>query len=453
MKKANVLYVFADQLSMLALNIYGAHNRVYTPHIDQLAQKGVRFKKSYCVTPQCSPSRSALLTGLYPHKTQVIGNMGTMHTEPLDPQLPNLGNLLKAHGYRTAYFGKWHLGRTPITEYGFDVTADFHSDDEETTDHALSFLEQQTDAKDRPWLCMVSYNNPHDIYHVVRNKLDGKPLDTSLIRLPDNFTDDLSTKPAAQRLFRDEDQGKPLKSYADKDWKYYLAYYYRLVEEIDRQFGRIVTKLKQTGLYESTLIVFTSDHGDLMAAHRTPYKGPMMYEELVRIPLIYSWPGVLPEGASRDQLTVNADHLPTIIDLLGFEAPAQLDGVSLKASLFNREAPSREYVVMQYYSKQKWINPIRSVTDGRYKFNRYRSGEEELYDLSTDIAEVDNLANHPEYRDIKNRFAHEISRWMELHQDPFTQYVRTDREGNRVEETNSITQSCVRSLKGAIDRS
>jgi arylsulfatase A-like enzyme len=435
----NVLYVFADQLSMAALNLYGGSNEVYTPHINELAERGVRFNRSYCVTPQCSPSRSSILTGLYPHKTKVIGNMDTLHTEELDSRLPNIGNVLRVQGYQTAYFGKWHLGHTPLSEYGFDETADFHNDDEETTSHVLNFLDRKAVLKDEhPWLCMVSYNNPHDIYHVVEDKLQGKPLRISDIKLPKSFTDDLLSKPAAQQLFRDEDQGQPLKEYEEEDWKYYLAYYFRLVEDIDRLLGQMMLKLKKNGQYERTLIVFTSDHGDLMAAHRSPFKGPMMYDELVRIPLIYSLPGVLPEGQSRDQLTVNADHFPTIVDLLGFDLPEHLDGVSQKESLFTGEASGRKHLVLQYYSKQKWINPIRTIINDRYKYNGYRSGEEELYDMRSDGREVNNLADIPEYKQIKSQLRAELSGWMELHQDPFLEYICTDRQGNPIIERGTI---------------
>ncbi|MCR8632263.1 sulfatase [Paenibacillus radicis (ex Xue et al. 2023)] len=434
MMKTHVLYVFADQLSMLALNLFGARNRVHTPHIDELGAKGVKFHRSYCVTPQCSPSRSSILTGLYPHKTGVIGNIGTKNTAELDAGLPNLGNILQQRGYRTAYFGKWHLGRAAVTEYGFEATADFQKDDEETTEHVLNFLDEQADVKDHPWLCMVSFNNPHDIYRMAQDKLQGKTLNTSHIILPDNFIDDLSAKPEAQRLFRDEDQGKALQSYGEEDWKYYLAYYYELIERIDRLLGRIITKLKDTGQYEHTLIVFTSDHGDMMAAHRSPFKGPMMYEELVKIPLIYCWEGVLPAGESRYQMTVNADHLPTIIDLLGFEVPEQFDGVSMKESLFKRETAGREYVVMQYYSKQKWINPIRTITDGKHKYSLYSSGEEELYDLAADGSESHNGAYRPDDMEIKKRLQDELRRWMKQYQDPFEQYTRTDRQGQLLEK-------------------
>lgn len=431
--KANVLYVFADQLSLQALHVYGASNTANTPHIDELAEKGVRFNQSYCVTPQCSPSRSSILTGLYPHKTKVAGNIGTKHTEDLDPKLPNIGNLLKTQGYRTGYFGKWHLGTIPLSEYGFDETADFHGDDEETTSHALKFLDRQVGLQEaQPWLCMVSYNNPHDIYHVVRDKRQGKQLDTSGVSLPESFIDDLSAKPEAQRLFRDEDQGEPLREYQEEDWKYYLAYYYELVEAVDRQLGRLIAELKETGQYEETLIVFTSDHGDLMAAHRAPFKGPMMYDELVKIPLIYSWTGVLQEGQSRDQFTVNTDHMPTVLDLLGIELPKGLDGVSMKQSLLNGETPGREYVILQYLSKQKWINPIRTVLDGEYKYNWYNSGEEELYDMRSASSEVHNLTGDPDYSPVKNRLKTVLSRWMTEHRDPFPDYIRTDRAGNPI---------------------
>jgi arylsulfatase A-like enzyme len=327
--KANVLYIFADQLSASALHWNGSSSPVHTPNLDALGARGVRFERSYCVTPQCSPSRSSILTGLYPHRTGVIGNEGMPGVNDLDPGLPNLGNLLQQQGYNTAYFGKWHLGRVPVNEYGFNVTDVFRGDDDETVEQALDFLDRQAAAsKITPWLCVVSINNPHDIYHVDHDLRLGKELDISGIDLPESFSDDLSSKPEAQKLFRDEDQGQPLTAYGEKEWKYYLSYYFRLIEKVDQLVGRVVDRLKSTGQYENTLIVFTSDHGDLMASHRSPFKGPMMYEELTRIPLVFSWPGVLPESEIREQLNVNADHLPTILDLLELPVPPGLDGIS-----------------------------------------------------------------------------------------------------------------------------
>lgn len=435
MRKPNVLYLFADQLSAAALNMYGGINPVSTPNLDELAAMGVRFDRSYCVTPQCSPSRSAILTGLYPHKTGVIGNIETPLTKELDPEIPNIGKTLRGYGYRTAYFGKWHLGDVPVREYGFDDTAAFHDDDGETAAHALRFLERASATEpSRPWFCMVSFNDPHDIYHVAEDKLRGVPLATEGMALPGSFADDLAAKPAAQRQFRDEDQGRPLKDYTEDDWRYYLAYYSRLVENIDRLVGRILSKLKATGQEKRTLVVFTSDHGDLMAAHRAPFKGPMLYEELARIPLVFRWPGVLPEGQSRKALTVNADHFPTILDLLEYKIPERVDGVSLKENLFSGESRPRDSVVMQYYSKQIWINPIRSLVNDRYKYNRYRSGEEELYDLSADPGETANLADDPAYRAVKVRLDAELLEWMERQRDPFFSYTRTDREGQPIQD-------------------
>src|ERR1700730_1901379 len=141
--RTNVLYIFADQLSALAFRRNGASGPKHTPNIDTLAERGIRFDRSYCATPQCSPSRASILTGMYPHRTGVIGNEGTPGTNDLDPNIPNLRSILQQQRYHTAYFGKWHLGRSPISEYGFHETGTFSGDDGETTLQALDFLNRQ----------------------------------------------------------------------------------------------------------------------------------------------------------------------------------------------------------------------------------------------------------------------------------------------------------------------
>jgi arylsulfatase A-like enzyme len=430
--RTNVLYIFADQLSALALQRNDASGLKHTPNIDALAKRGVRFERGYCVTPQCSPSRASILTGLYPHRTGVIGNEGTPGTNDLDPNLPNLGSLLQQQGYHTAYFGKWHLGHSPINEYGFHETGTFSGDDGETSLLALDFLNRQAgSAENRPWLCVVSFNNPHDIYHIDQDIREEKEPDTAEIVLPESFFfDDLSEKPEAQRIFRDEDQGRPLTAYGEKQWRSYLSYYYRLIKKVDHLLGKVVECLKTNGQYENTLIVFTSDHGDLMASHRSPFKGPMMYEELVRIPLLLSWPGVIPEGEIREQLNINVDHLPTILDLLELPVPGGLDGISMREILFDDSAAGRDSMVLQYYSKQTWVNPIRTLLDGTYKYNLYRSGEEELYDLRADSGEIVNLADRKDFLEIKQRYKDALNCWIEEQKDPFFTYSRTDRQGN-----------------------
>jgi choline-sulfatase len=439
---ANVLYMFADQLGILALRKFGGNYAANTPNIDFLADRGVRFTHSYCSTPQCSPSRSSIFTGLYPHKTKVVGNTGMPGVEDLSPELPSLGRQFQQQGYTTAYFGKWHLGKAPLAQYGFEFT---HNNDKEkgkaktvaerdavTTDRMLNFLDSVPAGSSKPWLAVVSWVNPHDIYSIRGLIAEGRPFDTQSVELPANFADTLADKPAVQAVFRDEDQGKPLKDYGEDQWKSYIAFYRELVEEIDLQVGRILDKLRQIGQLDDTLIVFTADHGDMTAGHRTPFKGPMMYDELVRVPIIYSWPGHLPEGEARDQLTVNTDHFPTICDVMGMAVPQGIDGVSMKPAIMNSETPSREALILQYFSKQQWINPIRTIVERNTKYNLYLTGEEELYDLAHDPGESANLAGNPEWAAKQEQLKQALQQWMTRENDPFYTYSCTDRNGQPV---------------------
>lgn len=441
--KPNILYVFADQLALKALHIYGGRNDIQTPNIDYLAANGVRFTQSYCTTPQCSPSRSSILTGLYPHKTGVLGNTGTPGTADLPHDMHTMGRFFTGKGYDTAYFGKWHLGVTPVEEYGFQYAsvnagisspseppkpADEHAD-EHTTNCTLEFLDSRKAKPEAPWLAVVSYINPHDIYKA-KKMCDGKaPLPVDTVQLPDSITDSLVTKPQAQSEFRDFDQGRNLKEFSEDDWKFYLAYYRQLVEEIDQQLGRLLGKLRAIGQLDRTLVVFTSDHGDMMAAHRLPFKGPVMYDELVKIPLIYSWPERISCGEARDQPTVNVDHFPTICDLLGYAPPAGIDGVSMKDAICSDNAPAREHVVLQYYSKQLWTNPIRTIIRGEYKYSLYLSGEEELYDLRQDSEEMNNLAGTSAMEQRQATLKELLLEWIASEKDPFLSYQNTDHNG------------------------
>lgn len=427
MQLPNILYVFADQLSALALNMHGGLNKVYTPHMDELARNGVRFGRHYCSTPQCSPSRSTILTGLYPHKTGVIGNIGTRGTSDLNPDLKNMGSYLKQQGYRTGYFGKWHLG-TPIHEFGFDSYSEYDpGNDHHSTADAVTFLTMQNE---KPWFTMVSYNNPHDIYLIEDEIKSGMQRNDSY-ELPSNFADDLASKPHVQAMFRDDDQGKPLRSFGEQEWKQYLAFYYGLVERVDQELGRLIDSLKENGQLENTIIIFSSDHGDLMAAHRCPFKGPMMYEELVNIPLIVSYPKMLPVGVTREQLSVNTDVFPTICDLLGLQIPLGLDGISLKNCMLGSQENSRDYIVLQYYSKQDWVNPIRTIVNKEYKYNLYLDGQEELYKIGPQQDESCNLVDDRQFSHIKQQMKELLFNWILEEDDPFFSYYTTDRTGKK----------------------
>jgi arylsulfatase A-like enzyme len=369
------------------------------------------------------------MTGFYPSKTGVFGNIGAAGGSPL--RVRTIGAILQEAGYRTAYFGKWHLGKDPVGVAGWDedfgVTGPETRDDHDVTRRALGFL-GRLDCTDKPFALFLSYNNPHDIYHFNR-ETDPAPRDP--VGLPSTWYDkDLATVPSVQQQFMREDQGKVIASSEGPAWERYREMYREKVKLYDDEVGRVLSALDDQALVESTLVIATSDHGDMDAQHRLIYKGPFMYEHMMRVPLIIRPPArdhAL--TAIVDFHTVNVDLVPTIADFAGVVLPGT-DGISL-APLINghQNVSKRPFVVGQYYSKQKWVNPIRMIRTEHYKYNRYREHGEELYDMEQDPSELLNLASDTGYRDVRKELESTLGQWMRENDDPFDSQTPTTRDG------------------------
>lgn len=423
--KPNILFVFSDQQHWQAAGF--VDSSFSTPHLDRLAADGTVFTHAFCTTPQCSPSRSSLLTGLYPAKTGVWGNVGAAGGHPLG--LPTVGAMLQKAGYRTAYFGKWHLGKDPVATAGWDedfgVTGRETIDDRAVTSRALDFLTGRAGSTS-PFALFLSYNNPHDIYHFSR---EVNPVPKRPHPLPDSWHQkDLSTVPGVQRQFMAEDQGRAIMDAAAPAWERYREIYREKVALYDRELGRVLAALDELGLAPSTLVVATSDHGDMDAQQGLIYKGPFLYEHMMRVPLLFRLPGTV-APRQVDFPTVNVDVVPTLADFAGI-APPPNDGLSLRSFLDGQgPPPRRDQVIGQYYSKQAWVNPIRMIRTERYKYNLYRVHGEELYDLENDPEEIENLADSPDHAVVKARLAESLTEWMEEQDDPFPTLLPTTREG------------------------
>lgn len=430
--KPNIIFVFSDQQHWRAVGFMDDSFR--TPNLDRLAREGTVFGDAFCTTPQCSPSRSSILTGLYPSKTEVIGNVGKAGGNPL--RLPTIGKFLRDAGYRTAYFGKWHLGKDVVGVEGWDedfgVTGDETIDDENTTRLGVDFIERNRDG-DRPFALFLSYNDPHDVYHYPRLR-ESTPAGT--VEVAESWRrKDLTSVPSVQRQFMAEDQGKVMTGAETPDWERYRRVYRDKVKLYDDHLGRILDGMGATGVMDDSLIVATSDHGDMDGEHGLVFKGPFMYEQMMRVPLIVRLPKFLRTAATpakSDFLTVNVDLVSTLADFAA--APiSNVDGVSLRPLLTGEgPKPSREFVIGQYYSKQSWVNPIRMIRSRSHKYNLYRVHGEELYDLEKDPKEIHNVAADPAYADVKRRLADELNRWMVDNDDPFATQNPTTREGDEL---------------------
>lgn len=367
----NVLVFMTDQESALLPGPARLPNR------ERLLQRGVRFSNAFCTTPQCSAARASFLTGLMPKRTGVWTNVDNSSLgKPLSAALPNLGQVFQKAGYSTALFGKWHLGLPDkdLRAFGFDVRVD--GNDPAVTAAAVEWLRGRTG----PWLAWVSLVNPHDIY-AVRRELAKTTLRPG-VSGPATDLENLAGKPVEQREYVDRDQGKITADFTPEQWKLYRSYYLDLVEKTDAQLGQVLDTID----LDKTIILLTSDHGDQLGEHGLPFKGPFVYDECMRIPLLLSAPGRLRPGVRTD-LVSTVDLAPTLAEAAGLRWPSATDGQSILR-------PSRrDAVFSDYYAKQKWVNPIRTIRTRDAKLNIYdQTGHREFYDLRKDPGEANNLA-------------------------------------------------------------
>ncbi len=437
----NILFIFSDQQHYQAAGFMEPF--FDTPSLDRLSRESAVFTRSFCTTPQCSPSRSSLLTGFYPHQTGVWGNVGAAGGEPLRRE--TIAPLLQRAGYHTGYFGKWHLGAEEKGRAGWDeedgVTGRQPSDSRITAD-AQDFLERRYREKDQsqPWALFLSYDDPHGVYGF-------KDADTALIEdapLPhSHIKETFEEKPPIHAQFMAEDQGKVMRSAETDDWLKYRSVYRDRVSRYDRELGRVLERLEDLRLAENTIIIVTSDHGDMDTHHRLIYKGPFMYEQMIRVPLLIKVPASCGERAGRtiDTLVSSVDLFPTLLDYAGILEPFRRNikpedalppGRSLLPLLSGTEYKHREYIISEYYSKQKWVNPIRTIRTQRWKYNLYAHYGEELYDMQSDPHEIRNIANTNQHKKVVSKLRDRLTQWIRDTDDPFFDLVPSDREGRPI---------------------
>ncbi|MFW5992479.1 MAG: sulfatase-like hydrolase/transferase, partial [Halanaerobiaceae bacterium] len=334
-KKYNLLFIFTDEQAAKTMKAYG-NDIIETPNLDRLADESIVFENTYVTQPVCTPSRSSLLTGLYPHTNGCIKNNIPLSRET--PCLPELGDF---EDYKTAYYGKWHLGDEIFAQHGFeewksieDMYYKYYSreEDKNKSSSYSEFLMEQgfrpekmneyglegfsrnfcarlpeeyskpaylareanqflDENSEEPFMLFVNFLEPHMPYFGPRDD----QYDPEEIPLPENFNHELTEDaPLKVRIFREAykkigHSGFSLKTEAD--WKRLIANYWGLVSQVDTYVGEILDQLKESGQYDNTIIVFTSDHGDMMGAHRLLAKCTM-FEEAVKVPLLLKIPGL-----------------------------------------------------------------------------------------------------------------------------------------------------------------
>ncbi|MDX6666019.1 MAG: hypothetical protein QOG68_2225 [Solirubrobacteraceae bacterium] len=428
-----------------------------TPTRCWLDANGTRIDRFHASSMACSPSRGCYWTGMYAPQQGMYGTfvVGTQFT--MDPSIPTIGDLFKEVGYRTAFFGKWHLSvpgepptnpeaaldtaqSNPLKGYGFDHSAisppsdvggynDGYTNDPVWTGQAVDFLKAHA-ADEQPWMCVLSLLNPHDIQFYPRGfRADFKRPDYDAKPEPSFYAEPtLGDKPTSQQRFRDVVAviaGTPKGVQDDPEyWRGQLNTYYDLIVGTDEMLGAAVKAVIDAGALDDTVIVRTSDHGELGSAHRLQNKGTTMYDEQNRVPFTVVYPKRFPRGKRSQALGEAVDLMPTLLEIAGAgDAVARwpwLRGTSLVSALENPDAPGPrdsilyridEYPITNVGTAVPTNSHIRAIFDGRYKFARYvaiadqhfagtelaDSQEFEMYDTWNDPYEIRNLANDPGY--------------------------------------------------------
>ncbi|MHC4717656.1 MAG: sulfatase-like hydrolase/transferase, partial [Planctomycetota bacterium] len=396
----NLVFLFTDEQRADTMAAYG-NGRIDTPNLNRLAEQGTVFERAYVTQPVCTPSRASIMTGLYPHTCGCTAN-----NVPLPADVPCLPEMLPRGEYVTAYHGKWHLGDEIFAQHGFDewvsiedmyrphyspgrdrsARSDYHhwltargvapaTGDVFGRSHTArlgeelskpAFLAETASRfiaanRDRPFALYVNFLEPHMPFFGPR---DGQ-YDPDEIDLPANFahelTDDQSLKGRVVAAFhrRHGHSGLPLADEAD--WRRMIGNYWGLCSQVDTHVGTILAALDECGLMDNTIVVYTSDHGDMMGSHRLIAKC-VQYEEAVRVPLLVRLPGQSrPRRVARPISQI--DLIPTLLDAMGCAAPGHLQGASVLAAMEGRQTDGPGDVVIEWNGGNVGAGPFARRED------------------------------------------------------------------------------------------
>lgn len=401
--RPNIVVILADDQGASDLGVYGATD-LQTPHLDGLANEGVRFTQFYAAAPICSASRAALLTGRYPFRAGVPGNVSDTPSGPggLPLSEVTIAEVLAEHGYRSALIGKWHLGRV-------DKISPNHQGFDYWFGHANGCIDNYSH------FYYWSGHNRHDLYRngeeVYR---EGEYFPDLMVEEAISFIDRRGNQPFflyfALNMPHYPYQGskKWLEYYEEQNVRYPRNLYNAFVSTLDERIGHLLKALDDRGLADNTIVIFQSDHGHSteMRAHggggsAGRYRGAKqsVFEGGIRSPAIIRWPGVVPAGEVREQWAASIDWLPTLANLLNIDVGAlDLDGKSIADVILDTSSQSPHQSMYWLYGKQQALRKgewklMKDVVDTSEGAKRSRIGGYFLVNLKEDPSEKKNLAS------------------------------------------------------------
>ena len=471
--KPNLLFIATDQQRADTMAVYG-NKKIKTPNLNRLADQSFVFSQSYVTQPRCTPNRNSIMTGLYPHTTGVKGN-----NIPLPAEIPCFPEILDDPDFKTAHMGKWHLGDEVFAQHGFetwvsteDGYTDYYSEGKDRNarssyhhwlvdkgykpgannkfsrgyaaslpiDHCKpKFLEEQAcqfleKNKNNPFILYMQFLEPHSPYTGPLNSWHHP----ENIDLPGNFDNALGDNDPLLYKLKRENLMQTYKN--ESDWRALIRKYWGLVSQVDLSVGAILDKLEKLGLADNTIVVFTSDHGDMMGSHKLVAKG-VMYEEAIRIPFMIRIPFLSSLQTIINRQVSQIDIVPTLLDLMGKKIPDTLEGKSLVPVLNGKLIPE-DYIFIQWnpyewsegiYSNlqsvieneisENEIKRVRTLStrtviapDG-WKLSLRDNDHSQLFNLNNDPLETTNLFTDHAYKDKISFLAKKIHEWQIKHND------------------------------------
>lgn len=440
-QRPNILIIMTDQQSADAMSNVVGNKYLDTPNMDYLAERGISFTKAYCPNPLSMPSRSSIFTGRYSHEIGIQDNKFGARVDP--EKVPCMGHIFFENGYSTGYVGKWHLPYDSNNKeaHGFQYMRHIKNSGVDSL-IAASVVEFIKSESNKPFLAVASFCNPHNICEWAR----GDKLPDGDVGRPISLNDCPPLLPNHNPTYNESDINRdmrvsiqanpqfPVSDFDEAKWRKYRWAYYRMIEKVDREIGKIINGLKESGKEENTLIIFLSDHGDMQGAHKWNQK-TVFYEESSRIPLIICPPGHKTQEQSDILLQTGVDILPSICAFSGIKPPAALPGNNIFDMLKKKKSP--DYIVVSnklsqgkniFENRENFTPEGRMVRSEKYKYWIYDEGDqrESLFDMENDPGEMNDLAINPAYRKEMDKHRRYLKKWAKKYKDPYLENNKSE---------------------------
>ncbi len=441
-KRPNIVVILVDDMRW---DEYGeaGHNYLKTPNIDRMAKEGASFVNAYATTPLCSPSRASFLTGQYAHTNGIIDNTSRIEQSH---GLNTFPKQLHKSGYATAFIGKWHMGNDDSKRPGFDYWVSLKGQGEAIDpalningkqqivkgyvtdiliDHSLRFINQE---RNQPFLLYLAHKalHPNVIQHddgqvvnigegdfIPAERHLGKYEAAVFNRRP-NYNIPPLDKPALMRKI----EGVPPLSTETSTTEKTIRARSEMLMAVDEGLGLILKALEDKGESDNTIVVFTSDHGYWYGEHCLDLERRLAYEEAIRIPMLVRYPPLVKAGMKPKQMVLSIDLAPTLLDIAGETPGTHLQGKSWVPIFTEKVNAWRSSILVEYYSDSVFPRIFKmgykAVRDNRYKYIHYMDlqGMNELYDLTNDPYELQNLVASPDYARTLKKMKKELNQLL-----------------------------------------